>query len=64
MHLLMSIAVLARWLVALLILLLLVAMAHWQEEDHSWSSDSRSAKKDEDWNQRPNNLNKGIVRRF
>ena len=50
MHLLMSVAVFAPIvLVGLLYLLCMVAMAHWEEEDHSWSSDSRSAWQDGDW---------------
>ena len=51
MHLLMSVAALAPIvLVGLLYLLLFfVAMAHWEEEDHSWSSNSHSARQDGDW---------------
>ena len=45
----MSVAVLAPWLVGLLHSLFWVAMAHWQEEDHSWSSNNRSAWQDGDW---------------
>ena len=48
MRLPMSVAVLAPWLAGLLYLLLLVAMAHWQEDIHSWSSDNRSAWQDGD----------------